>query len=155
MTKVKMLIGDWSQDGHNQYEDYVFEVNKSVVEIQNAYKASCKLTGLMFDCNKNHTGIEGLNWQHPEWNDRKVFVEYMQNNLSELAANIISAHGLQLPTGDSENFCYFMFEFIKLSLPDLTYEEAAFKKSELKEIESINGWWSKTCNESWGYGLFE
>jgi hypothetical protein len=155
MAKVKITIGDWSEDGHNQSEDFVFEVNKSVIEIQNAYKASCKLTGLIFDSNENHTNIKDLDWKHPEFEKRQVFVEYEQNTLSDFAKNIISNHGLKLPTGEPENFCYFMFEFIKLSLPDLTFEEASFKKSELKLITPINGWWSKNCNETWGYGLFE
>lgn len=42
MSKVKLSIGDWSQDGHNQSEDFVYEVNKTVSEIRQGYKDSCK-----------------------------------------------------------------------------------------------------------------
>lgn len=31
MNKVKITIGDWSQDGHNQYEEFVFETNKTSI----------------------------------------------------------------------------------------------------------------------------
>ncbi len=50
------------------------------------------------------------------------------------------------------NFALLIMEFIKLSLTDLTYEEAYFKKSELKTIPPINGWWNNALN--FGYGLF-
>ena len=46
MRKVKLVIGDWSGDGHGQSEEFVFETNKTVEEIGQAYKDSCKLTGL-------------------------------------------------------------------------------------------------------------
>ena len=88
MNKVKITVGDWSEDGHNQSEEFVFETNKTVKEIQNAYKQSCKKLGLIFDCNENHTDIVGLNLQHAEYDDRQVFVEYDQNTISEFAKNI-------------------------------------------------------------------
>lgn len=153
--KVKMTVGDWSQDGHNQYEEFVFETNKTVTEIQDAYKQSCKTLGLIFDCNCNHTGIIGLDWQNPEYEQRKVFVEYEQDELSELAINVLKQHNIEvLDEYEIDDFVNLMINVIQLSLPDLTMEEASFKKSELKSIPPINGWWSRTLNESWGYGLF-
>lgn len=154
MNKIKITIGDWSQDGHNQSDEFAYNVNKSIPEMVAAYRASCQLTGLIFDCNENHTGIPGLDWQNPETEDRQIFVEYQQNELSDLAQDILAQHQLTLAPSP-ESMAEFMLKFIQLTLPDLTFEEASAKRSELKDLPVLNGWWSKSCNESWGYGLYE
>lgn len=156
--KVKITIGDWSQDGHNQYEEFVFKSNKSVEEIRQAYKDSCKLTGLSFNHNEDYTGLN-LNWQHPEYRIRKIATEYEKYELSDLAKEILSKFNIDYYNYDEEysceNFLDLLISFIKLSLPDLTLEEASFKKSELKDIPAVNGWWNRELNCQFGYGLFE
>lgn len=42
---MKLVLGDWSDDGNGKTEEFILEVNKTVAEIQEAYKQSCKLTG--------------------------------------------------------------------------------------------------------------
>ena len=81
MERVKLTIGDWSQDGHNQYEEFVYESNKSVHEIRQAYKDSCKLTGISFNHNEDYTGLN-LKWDHPEYNSRKIATEYSVYRMS-------------------------------------------------------------------------
>ena len=156
--KVKITIGDWSQDGHNQYEEFVFESNKTVKEIRQAYKDSCKLTGLSFNHNEDYTGLN-LNWKHPEYRIRKIATEYQEYELSDLAKEILSKFNIDYSNYDEEysceNFLDLLISFIKLSLPDLILKEALFKKSELKNIPAINGWWNKELNCQFGYGLFE
>jgi len=83
MNKVKLTIGDWSQDGHNQYEEFVFESNKTVTEIRQAYKDSCKLTGLSFNHNQDYTGLNiGYG------SDRRIATEYEEYELSNLSKEI-------------------------------------------------------------------
>jgi lysyl-tRNA synthetase class II len=157
MDKIKITIGDWSQDGHNQYEEFVFEANKTVQEIRQAYKDSCKLTGLSFNHNEDYTGLN-LNWQHPEYETRKIATEYEEYELSDLAKEILSKFNIDYSNYNEEpsleNFIDLLINFIKLSLPDLILEEASFKKSELKTIKPLNGWWTKELNCQFGYGLF-
>lgn len=169
MNRVKLTIGDWSQDGHNQYEEFVYNSNKTIEEIRQAYKDSCKLTGISFNHNEDYTGLN-LPWDHPETKDRKIAVEYESNTISKLAEKELLKHGLDihkviergktkenigiLPINEEE-FIKILIAFIRLSLPDLTLEEASFKKSELKEIPAINGWWNKELNVQFGYGLFD
>ncbi len=153
--KVKLVIGDWSRDGHNQYDELVYESSHSVKEIREAYKQSCRKLGLIFDCNIDHTGIEGMNWKHPEYNDRQICVDYEQNRISSLALSLLESHGIPTHQFYKEgyasvtSFSELMINIFKLSLPDLVMEEAAFKRSELKDITPINGWWCE-LNESWG-----
>lgn len=153
--KVKITIGDWSQDGHNQYEEFVFESNKTVKEIRQAYKDSCKLTGLSFNHNEDYTGLN-LGYG----TGRQIATEYGDVNISELAVNIFEKHSIKSyitfqEEPNTENFLTLLIDFIKLSLPDLTLQEASFKKSELKNIPAVNGWWNKELNCQFGYGLFE
>ena len=48
---VKLTIGDWSGDGHEKYDIFVYQVNYPVDIIQQSYKDSCKLTGIQFNEN--------------------------------------------------------------------------------------------------------
>lgn len=165
--KVKLSIGDWSHDGHNQSEEFVFEVNKSVEEIRQAYKDSCKLAGIQFNHNDNYIGIE-YDWR--ESHKYECFTEYEDSRMRSDISKKLKAVGLDVSKYaindeddeqeqgefcfETDGFALLLMEFIKLSLSDLTYEEAAFKKSELKTIPPINGWWNKDLNVQFGYGLF-
>lgn len=159
MTKFKISIGDWSEDGHNKYEQLVFTSNKSVKEMQDAYKQSCKNTGIQFNHNQNYTDRPENNGYSSPY---QIWTEYEDSGLSEEAKEILTVHGLLTgdanidPDGyDADEAAKLILNFIKLSLPDLEVEEATFKRSELDTIEPLNGWWCKELNHQFGYGLFE
>lgn len=151
--KVKISIGDWSKDGHNQYEEFVFESNKTVQQIRQAYKDSCELTGLSFNDNENYTGLD-LGYS----TDRQIATNYGEYKLSNLAKEVLTKFNIDYSkyedNGEPEIFLNLLVDFIKLSLPDLLLEEASFKKSELKNIPPVNGWWNDELNVQFGYGLF-
>ena len=161
--KVKLTIGDLSQDGHNQYDEFVYEVNKSVEEIRQAYKDSCKLVGIQFNRNEKYTGIK-YDWKQSR--NYECCTEYedsrMRSNIvQKLKAVGFDANKFSLEEVededlyfDVEGFAEMIMAFIKLSIPDLTYEEAAFKKSELNAMPAINGWWNPELNVQFGYGLY-
>lgn len=168
MNKVRLTIGDWSGDGHEVSEDFIFESNKNVEEIRQAYKDSCKLTGLSFNHNEDYTGLK-LGYD----TERQIATEYEECTISKLAVEILLKHGIDVwkdfaeyeldfvPDDDdfyiegSENFVGIWIAFVKLSLPDLIMEEASFKRSELSSIPVINGWWNDSLNCQFGYGLYE
>jgi hypothetical protein len=166
MYKVKLTIGDWSGDGHEHYEEFVYNSNKTAEEIRQGYKDSCKLTGISFNHNEDYTGLDLKNRT-----DRHIATEYENPIVSELAVDILfkkfnidfcKIFGLteeeiliECEIQDAEQFINLLVDFIKLSLTDLVLEEASFKKSELKNIEPINGWWNKSLNCQFGYGLYE
>lgn len=53
----RLVLGDWSKDGHGYSKDVLIECNcNDVVDIQNAYKASCKKLGVQFNDDKDYTG---------------------------------------------------------------------------------------------------
>jgi hypothetical protein len=164
----KMPIGDWSQDGHNQSEEFVFSSNKTVRAMQNAYKDSCKLTGIQFNHNENYTGLP----EHDGYRtDTQVCTEYGDSYIHKEAADVLTKYGINLKkytegkedededekwlVTDPQLFAELILEFIKISLPGFKYEEASFKTSDLKKIKTLNGWWDKELNVQFGYGLFD
>ena len=160
--KFKIPIGDWSKDGHNQCEIFDIEANHPVEEIRQAYKDSCKLTGISFNHNQDYTGLN-LPYDHPESEDRQICTEYESGNISKLAEDILRKHGLDVRDGydyyekhqdeevnidGCEHFIEILMKFIKLSLPDMEY------KIVKNDVPFLNGFWNKDLNVQFGYGLF-
>ena len=142
--KLKMNVGDPSQNGHNQSETVYFISNKSIKELNEAYLKSCQLTGLVFDGTINlvFDGVK-LDWRHPEYKDRTICVEYESFEISDLAISILQNHGIETKKDDL-NVDYLVelfFKFIKLSLVDFEYE---FSEDETELLDITIG-----------YGLFE
>lgn len=149
-NRFKIELGDPSNDGHGKCETFVVKSNKTIEEIENAYKRSCELTGLVFTENTDViVNGEKMKWQHPEYNDRKLCVEYESFDISKLAWEILEKHGLDRKTYliqeeedlEDEGLLSLFLDFIKLTLPDLEYE------IEEDELE--------TLGLTIGYGRFD
>jgi hypothetical protein len=135
MYRFKIEIGDPYDDGHGKYEDFIINSNKSKKEIEIAYKKVCELTGLVFTENTDIiVNGERIDWQHPEYNDRKICVEYESYEPSKLAWDILRKYGIiESKAGyDHQGFLYLFMDFIKIELTDLEY------KIESENIESLN-----------------
>ena len=167
--KFKISIGDWSSDGHGKCEYYIFEANHEVEVLQDGYKKSCLLTGLQFNHNENYTGIK-FDWKNSD--DYQICTEYEKCTASKIQYDTLKRFGLDLQNYspniiedddedkyvwlcDPDLFAIMILDFIKISIIDLEYTEASFKKSELKNIPSLNGWWNDKLNVQFGYGIFE
>lgn len=152
MSVIKIPIGDWSKDGHNQCDILEYESNYPVQQLQQAYKDSCKLTGLQFNHgDDDYTGII------PDWNSPRIIcAEYEDSELSSLAQMILKDHGCDLDeilaNGqylEVDSFTSLLLWFIGLSMPtDWICERI------VSEGEYLNGFWNNNLNVQFGYGLF-
>ena len=122
----KLVLGDWSKDGHKQSEDFLFDCNYDVHKIRQAYKDSCKKLGITFNDGRDYTDNAGC-LKDIEW--RRVGCDYYINETQDCAKLIMN--------------------FIALSMP----EDFTYKLTE-SEIEPINGYWNGELNAQLGYGLF-
>jgi hypothetical protein len=162
MNKMYLVLGDWSDDGHGKYDKVLVESNKSVKEIQDAYKASCKLTGVSFNHNEDFTERER---DYKEKQKYHIATGYEQGfDVSDEAKQALRDAGFDVEKhfaygmdedGDQDYdnddvFLYLWTEFVKLSLPDLIIN----KIPENNSIPVINGFWDKNLNVQFGYGLF-
>lgn len=154
MNKMYLVIGDWSSDGHSKSEKILVEVNYNVKTVQDAYKKSCKLTGISFNHNDDFTG---KNYNYREARRYHIASEYEQGmELSEEVMEILDEHQidyqriLEYWDGDVKGFVELWFEFTRLSLPGLQWKFPDVKD----EIPCINGYWNDNLNVQFGYGLY-
>lgn len=149
MNKMYLVLGDWSDDGHGKYEKILLLSNKPVSEVQQAYKDSCRLTGLSFNGNKHYTGLNRT-WHEAE--EHEICTDYEDYELNETCKRILKEYGIEIDEDFicMDSFVQLWIKFVKLSLPDLELE-----RSEVRdEIPNINGYWNQNLNVQFGYGLF-
>lgn len=169
MTKTlfKVPVGDWSNDGHNQSQDFYVYCNYPAEMMRQAYKDTCKKIGLQLNHNTNYTGIDGLGYR--TW--RNLLTEYEESRISEEAVEILLNHGFKFKESELSNdefeyhdgqfmaissasastdtvFNLFMW-FISYSMPeDFEWEELDLT------AEPIVGYWCEGLNQQIGYGVF-
>lgn len=168
MNKMYLVLGDWSDDGHGKHDKILLESNVSVKDIQKAYKASCRSTGVSFNGNEDFTEVD-RGWE--EKGKYHIACEYEDGVLSKFVFDILAKHGLtrkMLEEWDTETlhddddpedgfglftetYIQLWIWFVKLNLPS----SAVIKVVDVKdEIPVINGYWNKNLNVQFGYGLY-
>ena len=153
-NKVIVTLGDWSGDGHGHYDKYEIFVSCTLKEMQDAYKASCKLTGISFNGNDDFTGIER---SYAASRKNHVCTDYEESGLSEEVKekfNELNCPWEELEIDedyvDQDAFLGLLMWFISLSIPDFSW-----RKAEKEEITPhFNGWWNDELNVHLGYGLY-
>lgn len=137
----------------------IFEVNKSVEEVQNAYKAACKLTGVQFNHNEDYTGLGLGRGSWSTGTKYQIATEYEQGGMHRETVDILKEYeGFDEHYHEDEhyngqwyiltNFEDFWWWFVQLADPTIEY-----KKID-NAIPAINGYWNKNLNVQFGYGLF-
>lgn len=152
-NKYKLSIGDWSCDGHNECEEFIFECNKALEEIQNAYRESCRKTGFQFhadNCSRReeHFGGKALFCEYGEYWINQMELAELVEVFPGAVEFLCDLEEERVIMDCPENLAYMIMDFIKLSLPDLEY------KKEVMDVPPINGWWG-SMNVGFGYGIFE
>lgn len=155
MNKMYLVLGDWSDDGHGKTDKVLYEVNKTVEEVQEAYKQSCKLTSFRFD-NETYVGVDR---SRKIEDSHQIAVGYDNYKLSEEAYEMFKSKEFDFSdwgvedTEDiyiEENFEELWWFFIKLSLPDLEYVN--LKVEDTTPV--INGYWDDNLNVQFAYGMY-
>lgn len=158
----KLALGDWSEDGHGISKDILVDCNcNNVVDIQNAYKESCKKLGIQFDDDKDYSE-KGYKYHDPHL----IWTDYQDNDMSAIAYDILNKagcfDGIDIEEDDDgryhiesikgcvlEEHAKVIMNFIALSMPE------NFSYQIVKEdYPYINGHWDGNLNIGFGYGLF-
>jgi len=139
-----IVIGDWSHDGHNQSDMYSFECNAEEADIKKAYLQAVKKSGIALHNDHGKTKSKA----------RSVCCEYEDNNLNEDAVDKLKAIGVnfaEVAIEDGgvgpEDIAKLFFGMVKSQIPGFEYKL-------LKSPKTINGFWSKDFNYSFGYGCY-
>lgn len=158
--KIKIPIGDWSNDGHGRYKVFEIESNYPVHDLQEAYKESCRIVGIQF--NHHYEDYMGIEIDSYRSNERLICTEYEDSRLSEFAYDTLIDHGINVDSIlgydieegkeiylDSDDFTNILLAFIGLSMPN-DWEWSFIDDSNTY----LNGFWNKNLNVQFGYGLF-
>lgn len=157
---VCITTGDWSGDGHGKYDQIKYAVNYPISELRDAYKKSCKATGIQFTHNTDYTGL-GKNYDN-------IWTEYQDCDIRPGDANTLKEHGIlndafltehNLREEDDGTVTLFtpidaadlIMRFISYSMP----KDFIYMKIADPNPESINGWWNHDLNCQFGYGLYD
>jgi hypothetical protein len=146
----RIVIGDWSHDGHNQEDFYNFECSHDEPEVKKAYWAAikkCKIA-LHEDNDKRLKGIKSVCCEYedrtikaPELKDLGVSFENMDNEFEQ------DEDGNDILNCCSQDIAYLFFEIVKTQIPGFEYKY-------IEEKRTINGFWSKDFNVNFGYGCY-
>lgn len=151
LYQMDLVLGDWSDDGHGKSEKITLVSNKPVLDVQEAYKAACKLTGIQFNHNEDYTGKKRTYDRAAEY---RVCTEYEESELSAKCRAVFAAHGISTELYEKEpspdNFTDLWTAFVKLADPQLELR----RLEEEKCIPVINGMWNANLNVQFGYGLY-
>lgn len=142
----QLIIGDWSQDGHNQTERVIVKANKEPSEIIESYRVIERKSGISLDKNTS----KGCS---------QILGEYEESNIDPESIKKLKDAGVEIPDGDDEDnedgsvwmdperVVQLFMNMAKAHIPDLEY------KILQDEIPTINGFWKKELGGI-GYGLF-
>jgi hypothetical protein len=141
----RIVIGDWSDDGHNQKAFYTFECSHDEKTVQKAYKEAvkkCKVA--LHDDDKQ--GITA------------ICCHYEENSILEEEINALKTLGVDLSFTEnqseekryvsSKDIAFIFFEMVKTQIEGFTYKLIPEKKP-------INGFWKDGFNYGFGYGVFQ
>lgn len=113
MNNLKIIVGDWSKDGHNQTEEFTIESSLNEKQLWKAYEAGTKIIGFNLVEDVAH--------------------DYEDDMLSLEKINLLKDHGYENLDGDEDmeegislypDFHLDIFLFIvKLGHPSFEYKE--------------------------------
>lgn len=146
-----LTIGDWSKDGHGQSKRFIISANKDVHAIRQAYKDSCRLTGLQFNDDENY--IDDDEQDHLD-EARLICVEYHHNSLTAFQRETLDKFNCPFVAWDlgAKKLAKLIMGFMSLSLSDFQYKFV--KTKGINPVEDINGYWNPELNVQFGYGVF-
>ena len=132
-----LVIGDYSNDGHNQSDLYSFKCTHKDNEIYKAYKKACKKSGVKLE---------------------NILEEYEDSSISETTMESLTAIGVNLDSLDvelyegqyifyPENVALLFLEMVRSQLEGFAYEMVA-------PPPCLNGWNPKLRSQ-FGYGVYQ
>lgn len=151
--KIKIPIGDWSDDGHGDCEYYKILSTHSVEDLRKAYYKSEKLTRLTFRHDYNEEFISPpicTDYQNPYLTEEHIVVMKKYGYDSSHLFDSYSKKYLVEP----DNMKDIILWFIGLSLEDFSHENV----NDLEYVtlsEYGDGGMTKRFSHQFGYGCFD
>jgi hypothetical protein len=146
---LKLVVGDWSHDGHNQSEFVYFDCNLTEVELKAAYLEAVEKCGVGLHRprkGEKHTAV------CTEYEQRTIPLE-LKAKMEAVGVDFEKVGGSEIIVGEWGDFggkgiAKLFLELVKAARPHFEYEIINDR------VPCVNGFWSKDFNISFGYGMY-
>ena len=149
MYKLKMVVGDWSDDGHGKSDFVYFDSSVDSATIKKAYLKACKQSGVYLHDTGSKQGLLC------SYEDKYITTK----DIKKLSKIGIDANKYEpedereaddaITIHDPKTVCKLFLDMVGSQLPDFSYQILS------DDIECINGFWSKDFNYGIGYGIYD
>lgn len=146
----KVVVGDWSDDGHGKCDKYTFECNAAIEDVQEAYLKAVKVSKVALHDDQKTKGVTC------------ICCEYEDSKIQETEIEALKAMGVKFdflevkPRKNEDSY--------DLSAKDVATLFVEMAKTQLGQhfeykliedpIPTINGYWKKGFNLNFGYGCY-
>jgi hypothetical protein len=144
--RFKVNIGDWSKDGHNQYEVFIVESTEPNEKVQESFKIAGTKIGIISGGNHPRFLIAD------DYEDSQLNNEHAQNlaDAGVKFSDLVFNDGTdEEPNYIIEDPSYFVDLLMRIAQTELDFEYSIVND----EVPDFNGFWGD-LNMSMGYGLF-
>lgn len=150
MTTLKIVIGDWSHDGHNQSEFVYFDSSLSEAEVKEAYREAVAKCGVGLHGpgrGEKHTAI-------CDKYEQRTFSLELKEKMEAIGVDFTQVGGSEIVEGQWGDFggkgiAKLFLQLVKAVRPGFQYDIINDR------VPCINGFWSKDFNIGFGYGMYE
>ena len=149
MYKFKIPIGDWSDDGHGKYEDYIISSNKPVEYVRNLYFQACDKIEFSLDGNYKPTTLTP-NAEYEDYEFSKKTLQALLDFGVKLKQEHIDYIREQESTDGTELLCEIILRFIETQ--DNTLELRVIDDIPMFQFYGFDN--EKRHIGYFGYGLF-
>ena len=116
MNRFKLIVGDWSHDGHGMTQEFIIESNISIYDLRLAYIAGEEIIGVSFS---------------------KFFSNYdqsfMSKDLEEKLSKYIDLSIFDLDQDlDPEEYIHIWLQIAKIGRPDFEYKSVDYNIPEME-----------------------
>jgi hypothetical protein len=146
---LKLVVGDWSSDGHNQSEFFYFDSNLSEAEVKAAYLEAVKKCGVGLHRPARGEKHKAICTEYEE----RTFPLELKAKLESIGVDFEKVGGSEIVFGSwgdfgAEGVAQLFLQLVKGVRPDFEYEIINDR------VPCVNGFWSKDFNFSFGYGVY-
>jgi len=152
MYKFKIPIGDWSDDGHGKYEEYLIKSNKPVEVVRELYFQACDKIGFSLDGSYKKTSLT----PQADYEDYTFSKETLQSLLDfgvKLDQDTIDYIREQESTDGTELLCDIILKFIQTQDETLELERAEENECPMFQFYGFDN--KQRHIGYFGYGLFD
>jgi hypothetical protein len=145
----KLVIGDWSDDGHGKSDFIYFKTDFTEVEIKAAYLEAVAKCGVGLHRARKGESHESILDEY----EARTFPLELKQKMEAAGVDFSKVGGSEIIVGEwgdlgAPGVARLFLELVKAARPHFTYEIIN------DQVPCINGFWSEDFNIGFGYGIY-